>query len=343
MSDLSIRRKAWIELYKDNGLVTDWYIRSIGDVLAALGFDVEYVDGCAHVGDPKRDLYFVSECKSAAILVIRGCKHYIYWAQGIAPEEDYLRFNNKFRRMAFNFCEKLALRRADRVFMVSDAMLRHFETKYHLNLENKTFVAPCCNESLHSDSFLEPGKYDHPVFVYAGGLSKYQCIDEMLELFSKIQGVLPAAELLFYTWDVDHAKELISAHGLKNVSVDCKKQGELPAALARAKYGFVIRNNTAVNRVATPTKISTYMSNGVIPVVSSCVEGFADASRVLEHVICCKDSDMMAAIVKMEDCAISAECVLREYQSFFDEYFDLGKKRDAIREFLAPMAGDMEC
>ena len=333
--------KAWVEIYPSNGLVTDWYIRSIGSVLASLGFSVEYVDGCARAGDARRDLYFVSEAKSAAILVAKGCRHLIYWAQGIAPEEDYLRFGSKPRRFALAVCEKTALRRAARVFMVSGAMQRHFESKYRFELASKTFLAPCCNEVLHPESFAAPGKYEHPVFTYAGGLSKYQCIDQMLDLFARIQGQIPAAELLFYTWDVDKASGLVAKHGLSNVTVASKKQDELPVALARAKYGFVIRDDIAVNRVATPTKISTYMSNGVIPVVSSCVEGFAEASCGLEHVVCCPEPDVVGAICDTERRDIDASEILGEYRGFFDVYFDLAKKQDAMRDFLAPVACDM--
>ena len=39
-----LRPKAWVELYPDNGLVTDWYIHSICDVLGELGVDIEYCD-----------------------------------------------------------------------------------------------------------------------------------------------------------------------------------------------------------------------------------------------------------------------------------------------------------
>ena len=332
---------AWVETYEDNGLVTDWYIHSIGDMISGMGIPVQYTSDCTHSGNRNLDLYFVSEAKSAMILVAKGCKNLIYWAQGIAPEEDYLRFGSKSRRLALGVCEKTALKRAKRVFMVSDAMRRYFEVKYRLDLVSKTFTAPCCNEVLHPESFMALGKYEHPVFSYAGGLSKYQCIDGMLRLFAEIQARIPNAELLFYTWDTDRANRLVADYGLSNVTVASKKQKELPAALSRVKYGFVIRDDIAVNRVATPTKISTYMSNGVIPVVSSCVEGFAEASTGLEYAICCSDDDMVRAICDMESRGIAADEILDEYHGFFDGYFDLEKKRNAMRKFLEPVVFDM--
>lgn len=332
---------AWVETYEENGLVTDWYIKSVGNMMSGMGISVQYVSDCTHSGNPKRDLYFVSEARSAMVLATKGCRNLIYWAQGLAPEEDYLRFGSKPRSFALGVCEKTALRRAKRIFMVSDSMRRHFEMKYSLDLASKSFIAPCCNEVLHPESFLTPGKYEHPVFTYAGGLSKYQCIDGMLGLFADIQARIPDAELLFYTWDTEKATELVNAHGLYNVSVAAKKQDELSEALSCAKYGFVIRDDIAVNRVATPTKISTYMSNGVIPVVSSCVEGFAEASRGLDHVVCFPEPDMIGAICDMERRDIDANEILDEYQGFFDKYFDLAKKQDAMRDFLTPVACDM--
>lgn len=333
--------KAWVEIYPNNRLVTDWYIRSIGSVFANLGFSVEYVDDCTKVGSIHCDLYFVSVAKSAAILAFKGCRHLVYWAQGIAPEEDFLRFNSRLRERALAACEKTALRHSERIFVVSNSMLCHFEKKYRLNLREKSFIAPCCNENLHVESFFAMGKYDRPIFTYAGGLSKYQCIDQMLDLFSAIRDTIPDAKLLFYTWDVLKAKELVLKHNISNVVVESKKQDELSEALSCAKYGFVIRDDITVNRVATPTKISTYMSNGVIPVVSSCVESFAEASHGLEYVICRPDADMVGVICDMESREIDASEVLCEYQGFFDRYFNFESKRGFIKNFLAPVARDM--
>lgn len=332
-------RRAWLEVYEGNGLVTDCYIRSIGAALHQLGFFVEYVTDCSRVGDRRRDVYFVAEAKRGLLLGIEGYRNVIYWAQGIAPEEDYLRFAKTWRRSALSLCERVSLRRAARVFIVSHAMLRHFELKYRLNLSDKSYIMPCCNETMHPKSFLAEGKYSVPVFAYAGGLSRYQCIDRMLGIFGEIQSRIPQASLLFYTWDVERARRFVKQSGIINVTVENKSQDELPNALAQAKYGFVIRDDIIVNRVATPTKISTYMSNGVIPIVSSCVEDFAKESSGLAHVICCEDGEIAGRVIEAETRFIDSQVVLEEYERFFARYFDLGAKRDSIADFLSPFVG----
>ncbi|MFR3452517.1 MAG: hypothetical protein ACLTSX_14105 [Collinsella sp.] len=112
-----------MELYPDNGLVTDWciFIRSATHS-PILGLVVECTMIARTLRDFRNDLYFVSIAKSAAVLAAKGCRHMVYWAQGIAPEEDYLRFNNKLRRFAFNVCEKMALCRAGAHLHGFDAM-----------------------------------------------------------------------------------------------------------------------------------------------------------------------------------------------------------------------------
>ena len=42
----------WVETYEDNGLVTDWYIQSIGETFSDIGANVRYVPDCIHSGDP---------------------------------------------------------------------------------------------------------------------------------------------------------------------------------------------------------------------------------------------------------------------------------------------------
>lgn len=44
--------------------------------------------------------------------------------------------------------------------------------------------------------------------------------------------------------------------------------------MKKAKFVFCIREDIAGNHVATPTKLSSYVCNGVFPVYSSCMKAF---------------------------------------------------------------------
>lgn len=271
--------KVWVELSTFNGVVTDDYMHAIGRAYTTLGHEVEYVDDVAKMNGDTSDIYVVLLAVSACKLKMRGKKRIVFWSQGIWPEESFMKHGSRLRLIACNAIEKMALGASERIFVVSGAQLRHYEAKYGLRLQNKSLIMACSNESFHEGSFYYKDKYERPVFVYAGSLAKYQCIDETLEAFKTAQSVTPEASLLFLTSDQDRAWELVLRHALKNVSVGYAEKDDLPATLAQAKYGFVIRDDNAVNKVSTPTKISTYIANGVIPVYSPTIEAFSESAQ----------------------------------------------------------------
>lgn len=59
-------------------------------------------------------------------------------------------------------------------------------------------------------------------------------------------------------------------------------------ALADVKFGFVLRNDVPVNRVATPTKLSSYLSAGVIPVFSKYLKDFIIGQMILNMLCQCQ-------------------------------------------------------
>lgn len=53
---------------------------------------------------------------------------------------------------------------------------------------------------------------------------------------------------------IEQAKEIVENAGLNNIEIRNVPYQELPAEMKKFKYGFLIRDNHALNRVATPTK-----------------------------------------------------------------------------------------
>lgn len=51
--------------------------------------------------------------------------------------------------------------------------------------------------------------------------------------------------------------------------------------LRDVKFGFVLRDDIAVNNVATPTKLSSYLSAGVIPIYSSALKDFYEKTKFM--------------------------------------------------------------
>ena len=325
--------RIWVELCRSNGVVTDAYLHAIGDSFARAGFRVEYIYSAEKCPGSKSDIYVVAVAPSVAKLLTRGRRNVVFWAQGVWPEESFERHGSRIRFTACSFVEKWALSGAKRVFLVSSAQQRHYENKYSIDLLNKAFVMPCSNEPFHREAFFTEGKYDHPVFLYAGSLAKYQRIDLMLDAFAQAQQALPEARLLFYTRELDEAKRLVEERRLHNVEISYKTQAELPAAIAVAKYGFVIRDDSIVNRISTPTKISTYIANGIIPIYSPSLLSFSETAGGLTRVSYDRKT-FIEKLLSVESRLIDPNELLSQYEDYYRRELNYESKGQLLDTFL---------
>lgn len=114
--------------------------------------------------------------------------------------------------------------------------------------------------------------------------------------------------------------EKITRFGLSDDSVpkdDVKKE------LSSVNYGFIIREDSIVNRVATPTKISSYMSAGVIPIFSTCLKDFSVLAQNLKYAKAVENLDEkgVADVICYIKKPIEKEDVKEEYKKLFDSYY----------------------
>ncbi|ALU28043.1 hypothetical protein [Myroides odoratimimus] len=205
-------------------------------------------------------------------------KKWIHWFQGIAPEERlYLGgkgLRSKLASYRYTFLERKILKKVDLCIFVSDAMLRHYQNKYNVNLVDKSFVMPCYNISFSNDVFQNEERYKKMSFVYAGGIHKWQCIEESLLIFKGIQECFNDASFTIFTKDKEKVYTLIEQLNVKNVVVEYVSLEELQKTLSTFKYGFLLREDHIVNKVATPTKMNSYLAAGLIPIYTSVVDAF---------------------------------------------------------------------
>jgi glycosyltransferase involved in cell wall biosynthesis len=118
---------------------------------------------------------------------------------------------------------------------------------------------------------------DDVVFVYAGGLSHYQQIPAMLQLWSHFLGE-PGIAFVLLTNDNPHSKELaigdLGAFGsrLRHLSVS---RDDVATWLAASDIGFALRDARTLNATASPVKYAEYAAAGLAVVGSP---GTGDAS-----------------------------------------------------------------
>ena len=259
---------------------------------------------------------------------------FIFWFQGVVPEEIVYLYGNIYARLKaaiFNRTEAFVLRKAQLIFFVSEKLRQHYKSKHRYKGDNY-IIMPCFNQRIDESCFTA-SKYEKPTFVYAGNMSKWQCVDESIGLFSKIKEKLPEASLTILTADQDEAQALLSKHNieaeLKYVPLD-----KLSVEMGKYKYGFLLRDDILINNVATPTKMNSYMASGVIPIFSDVIGDFKDVFSSLKHIVISGKDDYNSSIeqiVKIEEQGVDAGEILNEYRGIFNTYYS----RDAYISRIA--------
>ena len=104
---------------------------------------------------------------------------------------------------------------------------------------------------------------DEPVYAYSGSLAGYQLFDEMIAAFRAAMQDNPKARLLVLTPYVDAARKKLAALPADRVICKAVKNSEVNDYLNAADFGFLLRDDTPVNRVAFPTKFAEYALAGL--------------------------------------------------------------------------------
>ncbi len=105
-----------------------------------------------------------------------------------------------------------------------------------------------------------------PVYAYSGSLAGYQCFDEVVDTFKKIARANPTARLLVLTPYADAARKKLVAVPAARVRCMAVGHAEVNKYLNAADFGFLLRKDLPVNRVAFPTKVAEYAMAG-LPVI----------------------------------------------------------------------------
>lgn len=253
-------------------------------------------------------------------LKIAGVRKIVIWIQGIIPEESLMRNNSRIRYTILNIMEYYAIKISENIIVVSLEMKKYYEKKYKLKIENKVYLMPCFNTKMQN--YKENNRYKENNFVYAGNMQKWQCFDEIARIYKNIETKENVGKLYIFTFDKEKAKEIIFKYKIKNYLIDTLDKDKLNLALQNIKYGFIIRNNIAVNNVSTPTKISTYLANGVIPIYSECIKDFNQIAKKYDIGIAIKNTSNGEEIARNLTRKIDDKKLREKISSIFEEYYN---------------------
>ena len=163
-------------------------------------------------------------------------------------------------------------------------------------------------------------------FTYIGGLSKWQCIEETLKIYKEIENNNENVFLKFLTPDISEGKKLLEEYQIKNYEVKYVDNSLLSEELRNVKYGFLIRKEDPINYVSTPTKLSTYLSNGIIPITTKNIYDINKLMQDKEYKIFIDLNEDIKTIAKKiidaDKNIKDEENMITEYNNIFNEYYN---------------------
>lgn len=315
--------------------VTCTYMNIVKEALALTNKEIEFIEKGNHA-KTKKSCIVSDTIQVAFTYFCKGYKNQIVWMQGVVPEESFMRNHSKLRYKLISIMERYVLKKAKMLLLVSDEMRKHYETKYKLQLADKSVIMPCFNETeIVNEAFLQE-KYAQNNFVYVGSLHAWQCFEQTVLLYSAIEkkATVPT-KFYVYTFQKSLAEEIIKKHGVQNYVVDCVEKEKLSDCIMKMKFGFVIREDHTVNNVATPTKFSNYLANGIIPIYSRALRSFRcfdDKAHIGIVYDLSNHQNDLDAIITYLDKEISADELRQKCEMAFDTYYSVEKYKMEILE-----------
>ena len=163
--------------------------------------------------------------------------------------------------------ERLAMQYGQAVVCVTQSMAEHLTQKYG-RIPGEVILLPIFDEKkLRQCRALEKKESGKATVVYAGGMQKWQNVEMMQEAASRTCG---AFRYCFFTPDPQAFwKKWTYGARSREIEVSSKTPDEVVSAYASCDYGFLLRDDIVVNRVACPTKLVEYLAAGILPILNT--------------------------------------------------------------------------
>jgi glycosyltransferase involved in cell wall biosynthesis len=177
---------------------------------------------------------------------------------------------------------------SDKIIVVSEKLIKHKSGKYRLkSIMDKTMIiygAADSNHFYYSEEIRkrkreEWGIINKIVLVYVGMLDKvWQIPDKIFQFAADLKRSIPDLFFMIITPNIKIAEILCRKYGLSknDTMIEEATQDNLKEYLNASDFGLLLRENTLVNNVASPTKFAEYLLCG-LPVIIS--EGIGDYSE----------------------------------------------------------------
>lgn len=123
---------------------------------------------------------------------------------------------------------------------------------------------------------------DTTAFVYSGGLSKWQCVKEAVQLFGRVRRAWPGnCQLVIMTPRIEALSAIVAGLDTSGITACSVGAEDIGAALCACDIGLLLRDDNSTNHNAFPNKFAEYIAAGLFVITSP---GLKDSSEfVLKH------------------------------------------------------------
>lgn len=309
-----------------NNEVTHFYSDVVIQMINSIGVQTNAINKIGRNRDSQKGI-FVIDIFDVVKAHLCGYKMIVFWMQGLPVEESYMRNHSKLRVFVLRQIQHYAFKKVDFFFCVSKNMKHYIERDLKRDIRLQSYVMPCFNEEKpltgYNNLVVDKGNNN---FAYIGGLQKWQNYEMILKVFSLIKKRNKDSKLFVYTKEVEDAKRIADSLDVHVEKIERLSQDELREKLKIIKFGFVLRDNNIVNTVSTPTKLSNYLANRIIPIYTDSLNDFLTAMVGKKYQIILKSDDtedeMAFKILNsgfMGD--IDFEDLDKEYNDIFSRYY----------------------
>ena len=207
-------------------------------------------------------IYVHSIYLSQYILPFYKTKQVITDLHGVVPEE-VLELGSNFKSWYYNKIEKFVVKNSTMLITVSKNMSDHLIKKYHKIKANIISLPIIKGKPSFLNKQFKKVKNFKPKVIYSGGIQLWQNIDLML---SSIKKTINKYDFQILTGNPEIMQEKANKEGLK-IKINSVNTNELIKYYKNAHFGFILRDDNILNRVAFPTKLIEYITNGIVPIV----------------------------------------------------------------------------
>ena len=200
----------------------------------------------------------------------------VYDFRALLSWESYFRNGKLIRFIAIYIMELFAYRTSNQVYCVSDSMRIQLFRQYG---KRPVHVRPALTNLVVSRQ-VDIKEKSTIKFVYVGGVSKWQKINSIIELFVAISEVYDA-EFMFISNNKDYLLNILNRTPLSRHSVISCDNKTVLSHLEDCDFGILLRDDHIINKVASPIKFLEYLGAGVIPIISDNVGDYS--SDVLKY------------------------------------------------------------